>query len=275
MIIDSHSHIQFSAYDHDRDSVIKRMKDAGVKTIAVGTTALTSALAVDVAAYHRGDVWATAGFHPAHAAFRWHHDKKELATAVREKFNINQLKEFALAPEVVAIGECGLDYYRTKEEEEKNEQKNIFIAQLKLAMELKKPLMIHCRPSAKTADAYDDLYGILKPEAAKLKGANLHFFAGSVETAKKFLALGFYFSFGGVITFSRDYDEVVKYLPLENILLETDAPYVAPVPFRGTRGEPVHVVFVAEKAAALRGLSKEEIAEATAENAKKLFALSI
>ncbi|MBI5147654.1 MAG: TatD family hydrolase [Parcubacteria group bacterium] len=273
MLFDSHSHIQFPAYDRDRDSVIKRMRDAGVKTIAVGTTALTSSAAIAAAVRYRGDVWATAGFHPAHAALRWYHDKNELKTAVREEFDADRLKELARASEVTAIGECGLDYYRTKEKEEKNRQRDVFIAQVELASELKKPLMIHCRPSPKTADAYGDLHGILKSEAAKLKGANLHFFAGSAETAGKFLELGFYFSFGGVVTFSRDYDEVVRHLPLENILLETDAPYVAPEPFRGKRNEPAYIGAVAERIAALKGVSAEKIAAATTENAKRFFSL--
>ncbi len=273
MLVDSHSHIQFSVYDGDRDSVIERMKSAGVKTIAVGTTALTSAAAIAAAVRYRGDVWATTGFHPAHAALRWYHDKNEQKMAVREEFDAEELKKLARASETAAIGECGLDYYRLKEKEEKNRQRDIFGAQVKLALELKKPLMLHCRPSPKTVDAYDDLYGILKPEAAKLKGANLHFFAGSTETAGKFLEWGFSFSFGGVVTFSRDYDEVVKYLPLENILLETDAPYVAPAPFRGGRNEPARVSFVAEKIAEIKGEKTEKIAEATTRNAEKFFGI--
>jgi TatD DNase family protein len=137
----------------------------------------------------------------------------------------------------------------------------VFIKQIELAIETKKPLMVHCR------QAFDDLIHILNTPGV------IHFFTGTKEDAKKLLDMGFSFSFGGVITFARDYDEVIRYIPIEHILLETDAPYVTPVPHRGKRNEPMYVMEVAKKTAEIKGLSFEEICATTSENARKMFRL--
>ena len=166
----------------------------------------------------------------------------------------------------MAIGECGLDYYRLTNDT-KEAQERTFLQQIELADEVKKPLMIHCR------NAFADLTRVLQATSHKLQ-ANpgvIHFFSGTKDDAKELLGLGFSFSFGGVITFAREYDEVVRYIPLERMVLETDAPYVAPVPHRGKRNEPVYVVEVAKKVAELKGVPFDEVASKTTANARRLF----
>ena len=165
-------------------------------------------------------------------------------------------------PKVVGIGECGLDYYRL-DSDSIEKQKEAFIAQIELANEFNKPLMLHIR------QAYQDALAILK-EHTKVKG-NIHFFAGSLEEAKAFIELGFTLSFTGVITFTHDYDEVIKNIPLEMIMSETDAPYVAPVPYRGKRNEPVYVSEVVKRIAEIKNLPESEVAEAIISNARRVY----
>ncbi len=269
--IDAHTHIHFRAYEADVDAVLERAKAAGVRMITVGTQSSTSKTAVEFARSNPGWVWAAAGFHPGHFASEWHHDKNEQAETEREVFDLAKLREIASAPEVVAIGECGLDYFRIPEEDAatRKMQKEGFIAQLHLSRDLKKPLMIHCRA------AFPDLIDILEHHKSSLNSpaGAIHFFSGNLDEAKKLLDLGFVFTFGGVVTFSRDYDEVIKFLPVENILPETDAPYVAPNPYRGKRNEPAYVVETIKKLAELKGLSSEEFGKISFETATRIFGL--
>ena len=283
MLIDAHGHIQFPAYDQDREEVVKRAKDNGVKMIAVGTQAATSEAAIKIAEKYPEDIWATVGFHPNHVVAQisadqnadlrgWHHDENEQKETVPEKFDIEKLRELAKHPKVVAIGECGLDYFRIKNHEAsiKEKQKEVFLEQLKLAQELKKPLMIHCRPSKGTDDAYQDLLYMIHDSRFTLHKI-VHFYVGSLAITKKLLDAGFYFTFGGVITFARDYDEVIKYIPLERILLETDAPYVAPEPYRGKRNEPAYIIETVKKMAELKAVTYDKILDITTETARKIF----
>ncbi len=169
---------------------------------------------------------------------------------------------------MVAIGECGLDYHR---KENKKEQKIIFLEHIRLSKETNKPLMIHCR------DAFGDLIEILNDNRRFLIANNpgvLHFFTGTVEDAGKLSDLGFYFNFGGLITFNRSFDEVVKFIPLEKIMLETDAPYVAPASIRYKRNEPYYVSEIAQKLAEIKNISFEEVCEKTTANAVKNFNLT-
>lgn len=269
--IDAHTHIHFPAFKADIKEVLERAKTAGVRMITVGTQNSTSKSAVEFAKKNPGWVWATAGFHPGHFATEWHHDKNEQAETEPEVFDLAKLREIALAPEVVAIGECGLDYFRIPEEdlETRKMQKEGFIAQLHLSRDLKKPLMIHCR------SAFPDLIEILErhKESLNSPAGAIHFFAGNLEEAKKLLDLGFVFTFGGVTTFSRDYDEVIKFLPIQNILPETDAPYVAPNPYRGKRNEPSYVIETIKKLAELKGLGTEEFGKISFETAERVFRL--
>ena len=178
-------------------------------------------------------------------------------------------------PRVIAIGECGLDYYRA-EEDTKELQKKAFIEHIELANKLGKPLMLHIRPGLRSlgeaGNAYEDALEILKTHA-KVKG-DAHFFAGDWKTAKEFLDLGFTLSFTGVLTFTHDYDEVVKNAPLDMLLSETDAPYVTPAPHRGKRNEPAYVAEVVRAIASIRGENLEEVAKQLVANARRVFSLA-
>lgn len=258
MIFDVHSHVQFSEYDADRDAVIERMRAAGVKTIAVGTDLRTSQSALALAERYLDDIWATVGVHPTNA----------------EECDADALRALAGHSKVVGIGECGLDYYRITHDapEIKERQKAVFMKQMALAMEARKPLMIHCRPKKDAYDAYEDLINILKTHNDSLKTI-IHFFVGSPRVAEQLLHLGSYFTFGGVISFARDYDEAIRRIPLERILLETDAPYVAPAPHRGRRNEPAYVVEVAKKMAEIKKVDYKEVCAVTAHTARTLFGI--
>jgi TatD DNase family protein len=267
---DAHTHVQFAAFKDDTDEVIKRSLDMGVGMNIVGTQYDTSAAAVALAEKY-DDVYATVGLHPIHTSKSFH-DLKELGgggkefTSRGESFDVTKYEALAQSSKVIAIGECGLDYYRL-EEESKQKQEVMFLAQIDLANTLKKPLMLHIR------NAYKDALAILKREADS--GGNVHFFAGTWEEAKQFLDLGFTLSFTGVITFTHDYDEVIKNTPLDMILSETDAPYVAPVPYRGKRNEPAYAVEVVKRIAEIKALSEEAVRLQIIENSKNLFNISL
>jgi TatD DNase family protein len=269
--IDVHGHIQFPVFDNDRQEVIKRAVEAGVGMIAVGTQALTSKMAIEVAHQFPKDVWATVGFHPNHLIKNWHQDKNEQSESAPENFDIKTLRELAVDPKVVAISECGFDLFY--ESDSKKLQEGVFGEQANLARELNKPLMMHCRPSKGTDNAYEYALEVLKDQSFDSLTKIMHFYAGSLEMAKKLSDLGFYFTFGGVITFSKSYDEIVKYLPLDRMFLETDCPYVAPQSHRGKRNEPSYVVETARKLAELKGSDLERTAEELYTNSVKVFDL--
>ena len=295
---DAHTHASFPAYNEDRDAVIKRAKEVGVKMVTVGTQVSSSRAAIELAHEYPEDIWATVGYHPAHAVSKsssasvgansgwtgiWHHDKNEQKEDTPEAFDIEALEALARDPKVVAIGECGLDYYvRDKRpfafaqgrhetsdmgRETKDGQKEVFIRQIELANRVQKPLMIHCR------SAFPDLISILHSKFYILHSnpGVIHFFSGTLAEARELLDMGFAFTFGGVITFSRDYDEVIKILPLEKILSETDAPYVTPEPYRGKRNEPAYVVEVVKKLAEIKSISVDETASVIRANIKRIF----
>jgi len=270
MLFDSHAHLQFPQFDNDREEIIKKLRDFDIKIINVGNDMEESKKAVALAVKYPNQMWAAVGFHPGEAT--------------NTDINFTELKSLAKNHKVVAIGECGLDYYRNlgnKKSKIKNQksQKETFIKQIELAKELKKPLIIHCRPTPKTMDAYENALGILA--AARGPRGVAHFFSGSKEIAKNFLDLGFYISFAGPITFSPEksragasqYKELVEYVPNDRILAETDSPFAAPLPYRGKRNEPAFVEFVVRQIADWKSISFEEAARLTAENAEKLFNL--
>lgn len=263
---DAHTHVNFVAYDADREATIMRAKDAGVGMNVVGTQLDTSKAAVALAEKY-DNVYATIGLHPVHTT-KSYHDVKELGeggkefTSRGEVFDMAAYEALGKNPRVIAVGECGLDYYRA-EESTKSVQKDAFIQQIELANTLGKPLMLHIR------NAYDDALEVLKAHA-KVKG-DVHFFAGDWATAKKFLDFGFTLSFTGVITFTHDYDEVIKNTPLDMLLSETDAPYVTPAPYRGKRNEPAYVELVVRKIAEIRGEDFEKVSGQIMANAKRVF----
>jgi TatD DNase family protein len=268
---DVHTHTQFVAFKDDYQEAIKRAFDRNIWLNNVGSQRKTSEKSVMIAHDYKEGVYATVGFHPIHVAGLVEDSdessKNDLLSG-EEKFDYDFFKKLAEDPKVVAIGECGLDYFHLKEGS-KDDQKKIFKEHIRLSEETKKPLMIHCR------DAYNDLIEILNEEHQHLLAVPgiAHFFTGSTNDAEKLLEMGFSFSFGGAITFSGSYDEILKAIPIEKMLLETDAPYVAPAPFRGKRNEPLYVTYVAEYIGRIKGVSTEEIGRQTALNALELFAI--
>jgi TatD DNase family protein len=263
---DAHTHTNFVAYKDDRDEVIQRSFEVGVGMNVVGTQLDTSREAVTLADTH-DHIYATIGLHPVHTA-KSYHDEKELGeggkefTSRGEVFDMAAYEALAISPRVIAIGECGLDYYRV-EENTKDVQVRAFIEQIELANKLDKPLMLHIR------NAYEDALEVLKAHA-KVRG-DIHFFAGDWDTAKKFLDIGFTLSFTGVVTFTHDYDEVVKNTPLDMMLSETDAPYITPVPFRGKRNEPAYIPYIVKAIAGIRGEDEEAVRIQLLQNAQRVF----
>ena len=274
MLFDSHCHLHFRQFDNDREEIINRLKEADIKVINVGTDFRESEKAVELSKKYPDFMWASVGLHP--------NDNLEENFSAKggpaSGWDYDKYRKLAKLPNVVAIGECGLDYFRSPSEIEIIRQKEIFVKQVELAKELNKTLILHCRPSIGTQDAYEDAINIIEnflptgdpPKGEKFNGV-AHFFSGSKETAKKFLDLGFYISFASPITFAPEYREVVEFVPLNRILAETDSPFAAPAPYRGQRNEPAYVEFVARKIAEWKNSSFEEVAWQTDENAKRLF----
>ncbi|MBU2158907.1 TatD family hydrolase [Patescibacteria group bacterium] len=259
---DAHCHIQFDRFSVDRDQIIERMRGEEFGGLVVGVDTASTKAAIELVQEHP-HLWASVGLHP--------NDTPE------EPFNEDLFLKLAQDPKVVAIGECGLDNYRPEDpEQEKKRQREVFEQHVELALKTDKPLMIHSRPKKGTMDAYQDLIQILvsykKEYGEKLRG-DIHFFVGGIEEARALIDLGFTLSFTAVLTFARDYDDVVKYVPLESILSETDAPYVAPASRRGTRNDPFAVKDVVEAVAQIRGEDTEVVRAAILSNARRVFGL--
>jgi TatD DNase family protein len=248
MLIDTHAHLNFKAYKDDSDEVIQRALTSDTWMINVGSQYKTSERAVEMAEKHEKGAYAAVGLHPIHVD--------------SEEFDKEKYKGLAKNSKVVAIGETGLDYYHIVDEEARKRQKLLLQQHLKLAKELNKPIILHCRK------AYDDLLSEL--EGIKLPGV-VHCFLGRWNQAEQFLKMGFYLGFTGVVTYSRDYDKVIKNTPLNKILIETDCPYLTPEPHRGERNEPSYVKYVAEKIAEIKEISFDKVIEQTTKNAKELF----
>lgn len=273
--IDIHSHVNFKAFDEDREQVLKRALDNNTWVINVGTQIDTSKKAVELAHKYPEGVYAIIGLHPIHTGASFH-DEKELGeggaefTSHGEVFDKEKYLELLRDPKVVGVGECGLDYFRC-DTESIEKQKKAFIEQIEIANEVGKPLMLHIRnnPENKELNAYSDALEILK-QHAKVKG-DVHFFAGSLEDAKGFVDFGFTLSFTGVITFAKNYDEVIRNTPLDMIMSETDAPYVSPVPYRGKRNEPIYVSEVVKRISEIKNIPLDTVSEALIANAKRVW----
>lgn len=251
-LVDTHAHLDFPRFDEDRKEVIERAIDGGVKTIVnIGSDMTSSRNSVELSRRYN-EIYSVVGIHPHNA----------------DSFNLNvskKLKSLSENKKVVAIGEIGLDFHYDNSPREK--QKQAFRAQLRLAKSLDLPVVIHTR------DADEETLEILKEENADKIGGIMHCFASDKKMAKEILDLGFYIAFGGLITFENlaNLREVVKEVPMNKILVETDAPYLTPDPYRGKRNEPLYVKYVVEKIAEVKGLSEEEVAKKTTENAKKVY----
>ncbi|HEU4677442.1 MAG TPA: TatD family hydrolase [Candidatus Paceibacterota bacterium] len=263
--IDVHTHLNLDAFDADRTAVETRTLEDRVAHINVGTARETSEAAIRLAESFNAGVYATVGLHPVRASGASEHEGTEA-------FDHEAFQALGAHEKVVAIGECGLDYFRV-EKDTKAKQEGAFSAQIALANELEKPLMLHIRDEKGKMDAYEDALAILKREAKVL--GNVHFFAGTYDIAKRFWEMGYTTSFTGVVTFADEYDDIIKNAPLDMLHAETDAPYVAPVPFRGTRNEPAHVREVYARIAALRSEDPEVVRRALLENARRLFGVLI
>lgn len=278
MLIDTHAHLNFNAFKNDLDEVIKRTLGENIWTINVGTKYETSKRAVEIGERYKEGIYAAIGLHPIHLAtglVKIKTDPEEGGfTARGEDFHTLKYRSLARSQKVVAIGEIGLDYYyrpKTKRKLElfKQKQKQALSEQLNLARELNLPVIFHCRK------AHDDLIKILNQQRTtnneQLKGV-IHCFTGDWEQAKEYLEMGFYLGFNGII-FKLDLDEIIKKVPLERILIETDCPYLTPPQAGKERNEPIFVKYVVEKIAEIKGLNYEKIAEATVLNSRKLFGI--
>lgn len=254
--IDTHAHVHFEAYADDRGLVIGRALDAGTAMINVGTGERDSRAALELARAYDAGVYAIVGLHPTEI----------------EAFDAAAYRPMLADPRVVGVGECGLDYYHC-DQSQAERQKAAFLGQIALANEFKKPLMLHIRTGSGAGDpnAYDEALDMLRTHA-KVAG-NSHFFAGTIEQARRFLDMGYTLSFTGVITFARQYAELVEYVPLDMMHAETDCPFVTPVPHRGERNEPSYVSHVYEKIAALKKLSVEEVERQLLANAGRMFGI--
>ena len=249
---DIHSHLNFPQFDEDREEIIRKMEEENVWAICVGTGKKTSQECVELAERHK-NIYASVGLHPSD---------------IQEGFDMDYYRRLASSAKVVAIGECGIDikYIKYKKLNIKNDIKNqieVFEKQIKLAIEMGKPLMVHCR------NAHRDAIEILsefKAENPNLR-ANIHFFSGTWEEAEKYLDMGFTISFAGPITFSNQYDEIIRRAPLERIMAETDSPFAAPAPFRGRRNEPLYVREIVRKIAFAKGIDFERAREVLVQNA--------
>ena len=251
MWIDTHCHLDFKQFDSDREKVIQRaIKNKINRIISIGTDLKSSKKAIELAEKF-AVIYAAVGIHP--------NDCSQI-----ENKTFDQIKKLTEHNKVVAIGEIGLDYYR--DFTPAKEQQRIFKIQLNLARLLKLPVIIHNR------DAHDDMYNILIDEKAADIGGVLHSFTGDSHFLESILAFNFYVSFTGFVTFKNSKSkELIEKVPLEKLLLETDSPFLTPVPFRGKRNEPAYIRYIAEKIAQIKKVSVQELAEITTENAKNLF----
>ena len=278
-MFDTHCHVQFNGFKNDADEVIKRCGEKGMILNLVGTQKDTSRAGVEMAQKYPF-TYASIGLHPVHL-FSTHIDEEESKFLSREDdFDYEYYKTLGQNQKVVAIGECGLDLYRLPEgrtaAEILEKQKRVFTLQYKLARELNLAMVIHCR------EAHQQLIDLLKTSTTSIRGT-VHCYTSNWHFANQYLELGLHLGFTGVITFpprktdpevQLDLLEVVKNCPLERIVIETDAPYLAPKVFRGQRCEPPMVEEVIKKIAELKNLPFAEVEKATTENAKRLFGIS-
>ncbi len=251
MIFDTHAHYDDEQFDEDREALLSSMQEGGVGTIVNVAADLQSWDAISRLVKTYPFVYGAAGIHPDYVG--------ELSEA-----HFSRLKELLKEEKFVAVGEIGLDYYWDKEDHET--QKKWFIRQLSLASQLNLPVIIHSREAA--ADTME----IMKTQGRGLSGV-IHCYSYSVEQAKEYVKMGFYIGIGGVVTFknAKKLKEVVEEIPLTQIVLETDCPYLSPVPNRGKRNSSFNLIYVAEEIAKIKGISVDEVIRKTEENARKLY----
>lgn len=278
MLIDTHAHVNFRSFKDDAKETLQRALDAGVWVVNIGSQIDTSRQAIELANQFEQGVYAVVGLHPEHTHSQYVDEEETHFKTREEDFDINLYSELAKHPKVVGIGECGLDYYRFPDDKNihdqiKKKQIEVFKKQIHLAKEYDKALVVHSRPEKGSGELYDDMLNVFEEEKVNEMRFVVHSYTYTTEYLQKFLDIGAYVSFNGIITFDKtgNMEKLVKLAPLDKIILETDCPYLTPVPHRGKRNEPSYVKFVAEKLAQIKNLSLDETARMTTENAKKLF----
>ncbi|MFA5754611.1 MAG: TatD family hydrolase [Patescibacteria group bacterium] len=283
MFIDTHAHVNFNAFKDDADEVIRRSLEADTWMILVGSEFKTSNRALACANKYEKGVYAAVGLHPIHLqegpVDSQEEDNSYSFTPRFEEFDYGSYEKLAKFEKVVAIGEIGLDYYHLDPAKDlpaaKKKQQEVFAQQLLLARSLDLPVIIHCR------QAHDDLVEILqefKKEYGQIIPTDrpwgvVHCFSGDEDLAWKYFRLGLLISFTGLITFSKQWDDLIRKTPLDKIMIETDTPYMTPEPYRGQRNEPILVQYVANRIADIKGIKLEKVAEVTSNTAKSLFRL--
>lgn len=281
MFIDTHAHVNFNAFKEDADEVIRRSLDANTWMVLIGTELKTSNRALSFANKYEKGVYAAVGLHPVHledGRVDTGEDGENGSFIARaEEFDYDSYEKLARFEKVVAIGEIGLDYYHldpAKDQSQlKKKQQEVFAQQLLLARSLDLPVIIHCR------QAHDDLFMILqdfKQQYGQLIPSDrpwgvVHCFSGDEDLAWKYFRLGLLISFTGLITFSKQWDDLIRKIPLDKLMIETDTPYMTPEPYRGQRNEPVLVQYIANRIADIRGIKLEKVAEVTTNTARLLF----
>ncbi len=281
MFIDTHTHVNFSDFKEDAESVIRRALDNDIWMVIVGSEYKTSNRALTYANKYEKGVYAAVGLHPIHLeAMHVENDDGEGEYSFNtrgEEFNYETYEKLAKFQKVVAIGEIGLDYYHLDPTKDvraiKQKQKQVFVEQLLLARRLGLPAIIHCR------QAHDDMLAILQdfkknyPDliSSDHPWAVMHCFSGDEDLAWKYFRLGLMISFTGLITFSRQWEDLIRKVPLDKIMTETDSPYMTPEPYRGQRNEPLLVQYVTAKIAEIKGMKLDRVQDITFENARKFF----
>jgi len=278
-LIDTHAHVNFSAYKDDADAVIKRALDNDIWMILVGSETKTSRRALDYANKYQEGIYASIGIHPVHLTEGLVEDTAQDYSfqTKAEEFNYEILEQLASFEKVVAIGEIGLDYHHVDLTGDiraiKEKQQEVFKAQVALAQNMDLPVIIHCR------QAHDDMLKIIQ-ELKKKHGLSssrpwgvMHCFSGDEDLAWQYFNLGLLISFTGLITFSKQWDDLIRKMPLDKFMVETDCPYMTPEPYRGQRNEPLLVKHVAQRIAEIKNTTLGKVAEVTTENANRLFGI--
>ncbi len=283
-LIDSHAHLHFPAFDADVEEVLRRAKENDIGLVTVGTKFSTSVSGIVFAEAHVA-VWATIWLHPGHVhdhSFVDENEEYAEAPSPEHEFDEAKYETLVTHPKCVAIGEFGLDYSRIPEgmdvETFKLDQQRVARQQLQFASKYQKPVVIHCRggSSENTATAHEDMMALIREEISRGKCEKrgvIHCFTGTKAEAAAYAELGFLVSITGIVTFGKSVAAAVREIPLAQMMIETDCPYLSPIPLRGKRNEPANVALVAQAIADIKGVSLREVAEVTTANAIKLFHL--
>jgi len=279
-LIDTHCHLNLPYFKDDIDETVKRALRAGVALVIVGTDYKSSKRGLEIANRYQNDVYAAVGLHPESLEDRTEQESDNKSYLAGEDFNVDIYQQLAKFPRVIGVGEIGLDYFRPDTgadtwEQVKTKQRRVLWQQLEFALQLGLPVMLHCR------QAHDDMLTLLtefKNQYRQLLPVDrpwgvVHCFSGDENLAWHYFNLGLSISFTGLITFSQNWDSLIRKMPDDRFLVETDAPFMTPEPYRGKRNEPLLVSYVAKRLAEIRGVAPERIAGITTANAKRLFRL--